>query len=386
MPRTRKRRHRASGEGTIFQRKDARWVAQTAPLPHLNGERKAFYGKTSQEAREKRAAYLATLPRQANLSSQNWTLDEWMDYWLENVVRRNRRAITHRNYEVVITNHIVPLLGHLRLRELTLPHIENWLAELHTAHHLSSQSIRNVYAVLRAALNHAVKSDLVIRNVATLADMPRSDTHKARHLTPVESRALLRAVKGDRLEALFVLCLSLGLRRGEVLGLTWDDVDLDKGIVHIQHTRYPVRGADIIENPKTRASQRHQGLPSVTRQSLRTHRARQQQERLRLGAKWRGQNYVFTNIRGAPMSTNMFRYHLDKAVKRAGIESLHIHGLRHTAVSLMIRQKVDIKVISEAIGHTNIATTLDIYGHVYDEQRREMAEAMDAILTDENII
>lgn len=378
MPR-KKKHNRTAGEGTVIKRKDGRWCAQTPPLPELGGLRKSFYGHTSEQAVEKRTAFLALLTTNIAVNSGPWSVSEWAAYWLENIVRPNRRFITHTLYETAMRRHILPYLGKVPLRDLTPQHVQIWLNRVRVEHKLSASTVRTAHSVLRAALSQAARADLVLRNVATLIELPKNDTARARFLTEEEARALLQAVSGDRLEAFFVLALALGLRRGELLALTWQDIDLDKGILYVRHTRYRTGRHTIVEEPKTKASKRTRRLPAVAVYSLKAHRARQVAERLR-SEDWHGEDYVFTSVAGYPASEAIFNYYLRQVVKKAGLPSIHIHGLRHTAVSLMIAQKLDIKLISEAIGHTTISTTLDIYGHLYEHQHQEMADAMDRVL------
>lgn len=197
-----------------------------------------------------------------------------------------------------------------------------------------------------------------------------------RSLTPVEAKALLGAARGDRLEALYVTMLSLGLRRGEALGLAWEDVDLDKGILRVRQAVKLEGGRLVIGEVKTAGSRRSLNLPGRLVEVLRAHRLRQLEERLAAGERWHHQGLVFTTTVGTPIDPHNRRRSFVSLCKRAGLGHWHPHELRHSAASIMLAQGVPLEVVSDVLGHSSIRITKDVYGHVMEPQKRQAADAM----------
>ena len=243
-------KRRGHGEGSISQRKDGRWIARL-DLGYINGKRKvkAVYGKTRKEVAEKlreeqqRRAYgITTAP-------SRYTVAQFLEQWLTEVVAPTKRASTHARSALAVRQHITPHIGHVHLVKLTPEQVQGMLTTL-TMHGLRPATVHNTFRVLRTALNVAVRWQLLPRNVVTLVDPPRIDAYHATVLTPTDAQRLLHAARGERSEALYLLTLSLGLRRGEVLGVRWQDVDFEAGTIRVVQMVQELNGVCCLHRSK----------------------------------------------------------------------------------------------------------------------------------------
>ena len=239
---------------------------------------------------------------------------------------------------------------------------------------VAPRSLTQWRAVLRRALNVAMRWGWVSRNASSLAEPPRMQEDEVRPLTIADARALLSAVKGDRLEALFQVALALGLRQGETLGLTWKDIDLDTGTLSVRRTLQRVRSEWMFGEPKTPKSRRTIPLPEPVAVALREHRRRQLEERLRAGPAWESEEWgdlVFPDELGRPLSGFHVLRRFRSLLELAGLPPMRYHDLRHGAASLMAAQGVLARVAMELLGHSQIATTMNVYTHVTPQDQRE---------------
>ena len=246
---------------------------------------------------------------------------------------------------------------------------------------LAPRTIQYMHSVLRAALNQAVRWRMVHFNAAAMVSAPRGARIEPKVLTPKEARQLLDAARGDRLEALYSVALALGLRQGEALGLKWSDVDLDAGTLRVRRAaqRIPHQGTQLVET-KTVRSRRTLVMPPVVISALRSHRARQNLERLAAGERWIDNDLVFASMTGTlsdgPNVTHRFRRLLNKA----GLPPMRFHDLRHACASLLLVQGVHPRVVMETLGHSQISLTMNTYSHVLPALQTEAAEKMEALL------
>jgi integrase len=230
-------------------------------------------------------------------------------------------------------------------------------------------------------LGQAAKWNLAARNVTDLVDAPRITRTEMHVLSPEEARQLLNAARGDRLEALYFLALATGMRQGEILGLHWKDVDLDGGAVHVRFTMHHMAGGFIFTEPKSSRSRRRIELANAATAALRRHRVAQAEERLKAGVGWNDQDLVFTSLSGAPIDgSNLLRKRFHPLLVKAGLQKIRFHDLRHTAATLLMGQGIHPKIVSEMLGHSNIAITMDLYSHVTPTMQKEAARALDVLL------
>lgn len=237
-------------------------------------------------------------------------------------------------------------------------------------------------AILRRALNQALKWGLVTKNAAALTDAPRLERGEMHAFTPAQARAFLDAVKNNRLEALYSVALALGLRQGEALGLRWRDIDLDSGELWVRMSLQWLPGeAPRLVEPKTRQSRRTLPLTPDLIAHLRTHRTRQRRERLAAGERWQGEEWglVFPNTIGGPLSKHTLIQQYKKHLKNAGLPNLRFHDLRHSCASLLVAQGVHPRVVMEILGHSTITLTMNTYSHVLPQAQRDAVILMGSL-------
>ncbi len=367
---------RANGEGSIVQRGDGRWMARLT-LP--SGARTHFYGATRQDVQRKLTAALRDLHQGISPTPQQETVAAYLTRWLGDVVRPTVRPKTHHSYAQLVRLHLAPGLGHYRLAQLGPQHVQAFLNARQAAG-LSPRTVQYLRAVLRRALGQALKWGLVARNIVTLTDPPRVRRPEVQPLGPEQARTFLATVRGDRLEALYAVAVALGLRQGEALGLRWQDVDLDAGTLRVAVALQWLDGAHQLVEPKSARSRRTLPLPPTVVAALRAHRARQLEERLKVGSYWQDRGLVFTTTLGTPLDARNLTRWYKGLLARAGLPSLRFHDLRHTAASLLLVQGVAPRVVMETLGHSQISLTLDTYSHVMPVLQREAADQMEAIL------
>jgi integrase len=387
---------RGNGEGSIYQMSDGRWRAAIF-LGYRNAKpiRKVFTAKTRREVQQALATALREQQLGILVAPEKQTVGQFLRWWLDQVVKPTARPKTMKFYEFVSRVHLVPALGRLPLQRLTPQHVQSFLNQrmiepsVRTQHPLSARSVRHIHRTLCTALNSAVKYGNVSRNVAARVDPPRAPKPNIRYFNVEQAREFPRAAKGDRLYALFATVLSLGLRLGEGLGVAWPDIELDTGrfdihqaLQRIDQKLYPERAGLQLVEPKGGYSNREVWLPAVAISALRYHQAQQQQERQWAGTRWRGNNWnlVFTTTAGTPLDERGVLRRFQKILKVAGLPKMRIHDLRHSAVAILIAQGVNIKAISELLGHSSVAFTLQVYGHLLEETKKETATMMDAAL------
>ncbi len=312
--------------------------------------------------------------------SEHQTFGKHLDDWLA-VAKTKVRGRTWIRYEQMARVHTNGIAG-IPLGRLGPQHLERLYAG-----RLSSgsapETIRHVHALIHKVLREAMLWGLVPRNVATLVSPPRPVRHEMRTFTEDEARAFLAAVAGDRFEPLYVLAVSTGMRQGEILGLRWRDVDLERATLQVQQGVQIVAGEPVFVPPKTPKSRRKIELTKVAVAALRRQRARQLEERLAAGGAWHERDLVFADEAGGVVRHDRVRWNFQQTLRRAGLPRIRFHDLRHTAATIALGRGVHPKIVSEMLGHSTIAITLDLYSHVTPTMQREAAAVFDAVLSGE---
>lgn len=248
---------------------------------------------------------------------------------------------------------------------------------------MSPRTVQQVHAVLRAMLSQAVREELLARNVARLVQAPTPDREEIHPWTETEARAFLTAARAHRLHALFVVALALGLRRGELLGLRWSDVDLDAGQLRVWQTLQRVRGDGVVFGPpKSRRSRRVLTMPAVVHQALKRHRNAQEHERRLANGQWQESGLVFTTATGRHVEPRNLNTAFGRLIARAGVRPIRFHDMRHNCATLLLAAGVSPRVVMDILGHSQIAVTMNIYGHVMPAMQQEAASHMDAALSE----
>lgn len=373
-------RRRARGEGAISQRKDGRWMGRL-DLGWQGGKRirRVYYGATRTEVAGKLSKGKAE--EQAGVDpirDVRLTVGKFLEHWLENTARPRVRPKTYRFYEFAVRLHLVPALGRIRVAELTTEQVETFLSRK-LRDGLSARTVHHLRAILRGALADAVKRDHARRNVAALADPPRMDEKEPTIISPEAAQTIIESVKEDRLEALFVTAIASGLRQGELLALRWQDLNLEKGTVAVNGALQRIGGEFQRVAPKTRRSARTIALPSFAVDALHSHKDRQEFERKRAESGWHESGYVFTQANGEPLhGSNVTRRLHDLLPKE--LRQVTFHQLRHAYASLLVALGVHPRVVMEALGHSNISLTMNLYSHVVPALQRDAADQLDNLL------
>jgi len=294
------------------------------------------------------------------------------------------RPWTFAGYEVHVRLHLKPIIGSVALDKLSPMDVQQ-LLNRKIAEGMKPKSVRYIRGTLRTALNHGVRWGLIGRNAAALVGSPRVEQYEIKPLTPDEAKTFLHSLKGDRLEALYSVALTMGLRQGEALGLRWQDVDLELGYLRVSKQLQRIDGRLQLVEPKTTRSRRSLAMPALIVAGLREHRTRQEAERRLAGARWADAGFVFTTSSGKPLDgtaiSKQFHHHLETA----GLAQRRFHDLRHSCATLLLVQGVSPRVVMEVLGHSQIGLTMNTYSHVIPELRREAANRMDHLLRDREL-
>lgn len=399
-------RRGARGEGSCYQREqDGRWVA-TLPLGYDGfGRRirKAFYGTTQKEALAGRKQFARDLeeglvPTSTAKTPKAHTVASWLDYWLTSVVQAEREPTTYESYETTIRLHIKPHIGAIALKDLTVDHLEHWLKIL-KARDVGLRTRQVAVTRLRTALNFGLRrrQQTGMRyNAATLVAMP-SDKSEGKRRAKVpppnldHARALLDAARGNRLEAIITVGLALGLRRGEVIGLRWEDIDMDARIMKIRRRVSRVKGRLLVREG-VKMGEDEEGavaLPDLLIHALAQHRTRQLLERMKAGPRWKGpepsadgkpSGFVFTSMVGTVLEPRNVYRTFEDIRHRAGFDDKTFHQLRHDCASLLLGQGIPMYAVSQILRHSSPTITARFYAHLTPELHREAADKMDGLL------
>ncbi len=367
-------KHRAHNEGTVYQRPDGRWCAQVS----LDGRRLTHYAKTQRQCREWLKTTLAQVDEGLTIEGARATLGEYLEKWLE-TVKPSLRPKTWKQYSQIVRQHIIPQLGSIKLKDLRPDHIQSH----YTARQAAGAGVRTVrltHAILHHALAQALKWGLVTRNPADAVDKPKLGHEEMKVLNAEQVRALLNAAKGERLEALYYLAVTTGLRQGELLGLRWSDLDWKTGKLQVQRQLQYIAGQGrVFSEPKSAAGRRSISLGSATLERLREHRESQELRRLFAGDRWQENDLIFPSTIGTSIEPRNLLRHFKSLLAKAGLPEIRFHDLRHTAATLMLQQGVHPKVVQERLGHSSITLTLDTYSHVLPGLQEDVAEKLDAL-------
>ena len=369
------RRKRGNNEGSISHYTDGRWVARVT-LP--DGRRRALYATSREAVAHKLADALHALNRGVIEPPGRMTFEGFAARWLE-ASRSTVRLSTWATYERYLRIHVVPRIGRVPLVRLGAADLQSLYADL-LDDGLQPMSVRHVHAIVHRVLGQAVRWDAATRNVADLVDPPRVVRSEMAVLDVDQAQRLLAAAAADRLEALYVLAVTTGMRRGELLALRWKDVRLEQSKLSVVGTLQREGGLAITE-AKTARSRRAVSLPAIAVAALRRRRALQAEERLASGPSWTEHDLVFATAVGSLIEPgNLLRRSFVPLLNRAGLPRIRFHDLRHTAATLMLSEEIHPKVASEILGHSTVAITLDLYSHVTETVASDAALRMNRLL------
>ncbi|MFD7279889.1 tyrosine-type recombinase/integrase [Streptomyces sp. NPDC059862] len=372
------RKRNPNGAGTITKRKDGRYQCAVYVLqPDGTRARKFAYGKTWQECDTKRRELLAKVDQGVPVPTRSAKLSEWLPYWLDNVIKPRRKLSTYDKYEAHVRLYLVPLLGAKRLESLGVADVRRFLVRLEKQ--TTAATAKESHRVLRSALSSACREELITRNVAKLVEPPRSDSRELKPWSLDETLDFLAASRKDPLYAAFVLAIAMGLRRGEIVGLRWSDLDLDNRVLYVRQQTQRRRGVLYDDDPKSRR-RRAVPLPALCIAPLRWHRMRQAAARAKAGERWQESAYVFTTRTGRPVEPRNVYRSFTRIAQSAGLRIIRLHDARHGTATLLTAAGVAPRVVMEILGHSQISITMDVYTHVVQDTQREAMSHMDRLL------
>jgi integrase len=381
-----RRTRRKAGDGAVIQRGDGRWAGK---LRQPDGSIRWFYGKDQRAVEERLAEALRITGAGLPLPDGKLTFGAWLQEWLAGLPvtgeqRKGLKPSTIDYYGRYVRAHLLRSeIAQKPLAKLEPADLERLYRRMtgdpaEGGLGLSSTSAHHLHAVVHRALAKAVRQGKIVRNVAELVDedaRPLVNHTEMRVLADADYDRFLEVVRGERLEALFVVAVREGPRQGEILGLHWRDVDLDGGSLAVTGSLQGARRSSLtIGEPKSRRSRRRLALFPETVEALRGHRARQIQERLRAGSMWVEQDLVFPNEFGGFLSTTTLTRALDGLLRRAGLPDVRFHDLRHSAATDWLKNGMHPKVASERLGHASVGITLDLYSHVTPTMQQDAVE------------
>lgn len=412
-----KSNRRAGGTGTIYKKTVIRngkqyefWESQVTVGYHPGTGRqirKAFTGKTQKEVREKMQAAAAEIQSGNYFEPAKMTIEEWANIWLDEYCGDKKYA-TAKHYRAQCVTHIIPALGAVKLAKLTTPQVQKFYNELGktgkttsrkdkktgktiiTRSPLSTKSIKNIHCILSKCLNTAVEVGYIRDNPAARAKLPKVERKEINPLTDEQVKAFLKLLEGNELEHLYKTILFTGLRESEAVGLTWDCVDFERGVLKInkQLQKRPLVDGGYtfasLKNDKTRMLT----VPPFVIETLKARQTQQLQDRFNAGDLWQGfqsakeqkKSLVFTTKLGAPWNPKVIYLRYKKLAEQIDATESRVHDLRHTYAVLSLQNGDDVKTVQGNLGHATAAFTLDVYGHVSEKMKEDSAARMEAYI------
>lgn len=382
---------RGNGEGSIYQRKDKKWVAQmTVGRDPTTGKPKKryFYGKTRNEVATKLNEAINKCNKGILCEPSKLTLAEWLDTWLLEYKKTNLRETTLSSYDYLINTHIKPVIGGILIKDLRPVHLQQFYNEkfqkgrIDGKGGLSSRTVRYIHIVIHEALEQARKNNIVPTNVSEATNLPKKQSKEMRVLTYEEQMQFLDSLEDDRLSFAFILALATGIRIGELLALKWENVDLDNKIIKIKLSLSRVKNFDenintktklIFKEPKTKAGKRDIPIPDSVIKEFRKHKKRQNEEKLIAGQIYEDNDLVIATELGKPIDQRNLTRKFKSICKRADLQDVNFHALRHTYATRLLEANEHPKVVQEILGHSSISVTLDTYSHVMPEVKKAAA-------------
>lgn len=390
-------RKRANGEGTIRKRKNGTWEGRITTTNLATGDsmRKCVYGKTQKEVKDKMEQIMKEeedrkqnplLVKQED-DNEDLTLNEWLDIWLSDYLSDIKHG-TLVSYKSLSNNHIRKELGKYKLKNLKPPIIQKFYNNLKNQG-LSPKYIKNIHGCLHRALDMAVKVEYIEKNYTSVCSIAKGNPEEVNPLTEEEQKKLFAAMKGAEYEYLYITDIFTGLRCGELIGLTWDCIDFEKGIITIKRQIVQIRerGAKYEWGSPKNGKGRILAPAPFVMDVLKKQQEKQDQAKEAAGKLWNEgefKNLVFTHPDGSHLSQPTVWKQFQKLLKKAGLEHHRVHDLRHTFAVNSLRAGDDIKTLQENMGHYSAAFTLDRYGHVTEEMRKASSERMQKFIDEMN--
>jgi integrase len=368
-------KRRGNHEGGLYRRRDGLWCAQVS----LNGHRLTKYSKSRTECHNWIRLTLAKIEAGLTYEGTQFTLEHFIEGWL-NGKELSRRPSTVNGYRRYVRLYILPILGEELLQNILPSHINRLYKQMKDGGK-GARTIQLVHATLHAAFNQAVREGYLGRNPVNAVERPKVERIEFQILNEDQARQLLLAASGSPFETIFYLALTTGMRKGELLGLQWSDLDEVKGILHIQRQlqQIPRKGSFLVPT-KTRAGRRIINLGQGTLSQLKAHRERQEKLKATAGEQWQENDLIFTTSIGTFLDQSRVSKEFKSLLKSAGLPSIRFHDLRHTSISFLLGMGTPVNAVQHRAGHSKASVTTDVYGHSLDVSQREAAEKMEELV------
>ena len=369
-------KRRANGEGSIRKRNDGSWEARIL----INGKSRSIYGRTQSDVRKKLTEVRNDLDNDEYLEPNDTTLKEWLELWQDEYLEDVKQSTADR-YKSCIRIHIIPALGETRLMDLRASTIQKFLNQCKKVDGLSEKSVKNIRLVLHKALEQAIEDEQIKKNPCDRAKVPSYDDppKEMRPLKDHEVPMFLQAIKGHQFESLFYVALFTGMRESELIGLTWDCIDFQHGTIHIYRQLRKTRekkGSYVFTSLKNKQA-RTFSPPQNVLDVLKKVKINQAEQRLKAGTSWSNpDDLVFTNDLGKHVATFTLYKYFKEVVTQIGLPEMRFHDFRHGYATLALQNEVDVKTVSNNLGHSTTAFTMDKYGHVTETMMKDSADKM----------
>ena len=330
------------------------------------------------DAQRRLTELLSSLDRGVYTPPGRLTVAEHLHQWLEGYVNTNCSQRTYDGYQTICENHLSPALGHVPIAALQPPVIQAYYGR--ACETLSARTVHHHHRLLSQSLKYAVRQGYLGRNPAELVDPPSPRKKVMRTLTPGEVEVLLETATDSWHYPVIYTAVSTGLRQAELLGLRWRDIDLDMLSISVSQVLYKRRGVCQFKEPKTAHSRRRVAMTPKLALFLREYKAERESLFWQLGQPLSLDSLVFASVEGKPIDPSVLSHDFARVVKRAGLEGVRFHDLRHTFASLMLLRGAKPKVISEALGHASVAFTMDVYSHILSGMQEEAMALLDEVM------
>jgi integrase len=354
---------------------------------HRNRIYKTFPDCTRAEAEKIVRKMLTEIDNGIFVKDDKITVEEYLRNWLDLYIKNHKSPSTAESYIYHVENYILPKFGKVKMQDLSTINIQKWFNDMAKKSPLSNKplhpkTIRNIYMNFNAALKKAVILEILTKNPAEHIELPRCKKYVAEVLNSEELSKLIEAVKGSELEVGVMILVCLGLRRGELLGLTFDDIDFDTNMVNIKNNVVQLKGRTITKDPKTQSGLREIEAPDVLMELLRKEKDSYMQRKLEYGKSFTDSRLVITQADGSPLRPDWYSEKFKRFLKAKGLKRIRLHDLRHSNATFMLKLGVNVKAMQKRLGHSTFSTTMDIYSHAIEEITQEANKKLEAGLKD----
>jgi len=362
-------------------------IIEQSPCPNT-GKRQRVYksvsGVTKKQAEKIGRDMLADIENDTYLKTNSITVAKYFMEWYETYIAPQKSPTTAATYLYNIQSYIFPRFGNLKLQSLTTLEIQKWINDLAVKsplrdRPLSPKTIRNLYMNLNAALKRAVILGYIVKNPAANVELPKCRQYNADVYSADELQQLFEAAKGTELEVGIMILVCLGIRRGELMALTWADIDFDKKLVNIDKSTVKVKSqGEVTKDPKSKSGRRVIEAPDVLIDFLRRERVSYWERKMQQGAKYQDNNLVICQSNGQPYTVDYYTHKFKRLLAVNGLKKIRLHDLRHSHATYMLRLGVNVKAMQKRMGHSTFSTTMDTYSHVLDDMGREAADTLNS--------